>query len=279
MLNITYKKEIIYKLYMLVAFAMFALVMYQGYLQKGGVYTLLLFLAFFLMAFQVASIIYVLLVKRTLELKVENNTLSWTIFDNKRVYKKNSINIDDIKQTTTEINYLTGNIYSSFTATFILKDDTKVELTDGILYDFGLEKSEEIATFLLKHNLGDEADIRFSNLVEQLNIDIKKEQKFTKKDGKSYVIGVISKNKKEFLALRLQVESLFSDYNDVQKNTNNQYLVKNPNLKDSYISIRSNPIGYMVEFYNVNKKCELKMLKEFKGATIKNKLANIVKGK
>lgn len=88
MLNITYKKEIIYKLYMLVAFAMFALVMYQGYLQKGGVYTLLLFLAFFLMAFQVASIIYVLLVKRTLELKVENNTLSWTIFDNKRVYKK-----------------------------------------------------------------------------------------------------------------------------------------------------------------------------------------------
>jgi len=279
MLNITYKKEIIYKLYMLVAFAIFALVMYQGYIQKGGVYTLLMFLAFFLMAFQIASIFYVLLVQRRLELKVENDILSWTVYDNKKVYKTNSINIKDIKDTKTEINYLTGNIYSNFTATFTLNDDKKIVLTDGLLYDFGLEKSEEIATFLLKYNLGHKDDIKFIKLIDELNIDIAKEQKFIKKDEKSYIIGVISKNKKEFLALRLQIESLYKDYNDVQKNTNNEFMVKNTQLKDSFIALRSNPIGYMVEFYNVNKKPELKMLKEFKGVTIKNKLANIVKNK
>ncbi|RXJ86262.1 hypothetical protein [Arcobacter sp. CECT 8985] len=278
MLNITLKKQIINKIFMLVAFSIFALVMYQGYIKEGGVYTILLILSFFLIAFQVASILYVICIKRTLELKIDENIISWVIFDNKKVHKDIKIKLDEIKQTKTEINYLTGNIYSNFTITFTLKDNSTVELTDGLLYDIGLEKAEEISTYMLNHNLGDEIDVEFANLIKKLNIDVKKEQKFNKKDENYYILGIISKNRKEFLALRLQIEAIYSQYTNVKKNTNNEYLVENSENKDSYIHLKANPIGYMIKFYKVDKKPDFKMLNEFKGITIKNKLANIIKG-
>lgn len=277
MLNITYKKEIIHKLYMLIAFVMFALIMYQGHIQKGGIYSILMFVSLFLMAFQIASILYVFFIKRRLELSIDKEYISWNIYDNKKIYKQQKIKLEDIKETKTEINYLTGNIYSNFTITFTLKDDSILTFTDGILYDIGIEKAHEIARYLLEHNLGEQKDIEFANIVKQLNLDIKKEQKFTKNMPNSTIIGVISNNKKEFLALRLQIEAVYKGYNDIKKNSTNEYLVENPEIKNSYIYLKSNAIGYMVEFYNVNKKPELKMLKEFKGATIKNKLANIIR--
>ncbi len=277
MLNITYKKEIIHKLYMLIAFIMFALVMYQGHIQKGGIYSILMFISLFLMAFQIACILYVLFIKRKAEISIDENYISWSIYDNNKIYKQQKIKLDEIKETKTEINYLTGNIYSNFTITFTLKDNSIITFTDGILYDIGIEKAHEIARYLLEHNLGEPKDIEFANLVKQLNIDIKKEQKFTKKMQNSYIVGVISNNKKEFLALRLQIEAVYKGYNDIKKNSVNEYLVENLEVKNSYIHLKSNAIVYMVEFYNVNKKPELKMLKEFKGATIKNKLANIVR--
>ncbi|RXJ99182.1 hypothetical protein CRU98_07405 [Arcobacter sp. CECT 8986] len=279
MLNIVYKKQVINKLFMLTAFCIFSLVMYQGHIQKGGVYTILMYLTFLLIAFQIASIFYVLFVTRRLELKIDEKTISWKVFDNKKISKEININLEEIKQTKTEINYLTGNVYSNFTITFILNNDSIIELTDGLLYDIGLEKAEEISTYLLNHNLGDETDIKFANLVKDLDIDTSKEQKFITKEPKAYILGVISKNKKEFLALRLQIEAVYSDYNNIKKNTNNEYLVENVDKKDSYIHLKANPIGYMIRFENVSKKPDLKMLKEFKGATIKNKLANIMRAK
>lgn len=198
MLNIVYKKQVINKLFMLTAFCIFSLVMYQGHIQKGGIYSILMYLTFLLIAFQIASIFYVIFVKRRLELNIDEKIFSWKVFDNKRVSKEININLEDIKQTKTEINYLTGNIYSNFTITFILNNDAIIELTDGILYDIGLEKAEDISTYLLNHNLGNTTDIEFANLIKELNIDITKEQKFTTKDKKTYILGVISKIKKNF---------------------------------------------------------------------------------
>merc|ERR1711879_546932 len=152
------------------------------------------------------------------EITINEDTILWKFFDNKKLIKEKSLNRKDIKEVKTEINYLTGNVYSNFTITFLLKE---------------------------------------------LNIDLNnKEQKFTKKDGKSYYIGILSTNKKEFLALRLQIESLYNDYKKVVKNGNNEFLVESENIKDSFIYLRSNAIGYFVEFYNVSRKEELKTLKE-----------------
>lgn len=277
MLKLTLKKEIVYKLFMFVAFGIFAMVMYQGHIQKGGIYSILLIISFLLMAFQIASIFYVIFTKREWELTINDKTLTLKIFDNKKVHKEQTVNLEDIEDTQTEINYLTGNIYSNFTITFTLKNNKEMTITDGMLFDLGLEKAEEICRFLLKHNLGHKQDVRFSKLVNELNIDTTKDQKFSKNEKESRILGVISKNKKEFLALRLQLEHLYPQYNIPEKNSNNEYLIK-PANSDSFIYLRSNAIGYMVEFYKVDKKIDLKMLNEFKGATLKNKLANITKG-
>merc|ERR1711879_456849 len=174
-------------------------------IKNGGIYSILFFGALALCAFQVASSLYVLFIKRSIEITINEDTILWKFFDNKKLIKEKSLNRKDIKEVKTEINYLTGNVYSNFTITFLLKDDTEIVLTDGLLYDFGLKKAEDVCRFLLDNNLGDLQDIKFSNLVKELNIDLNnKEQKFTKKDGKSYYVGILSTNKKEFLALRLQ---------------------------------------------------------------------------
>lgn len=251
-----------YKLFMLIAFSLFALVMYQGHIKNGGIYSILFFIALALCSFQIVSSIYVLFVRRSFEINIDENKISWKVFDNKRVIKENFVNKDEINEVKTEINYLTGNIYSNFTVTFILKNETEIILTDGMLYDFGLKKAEDLCRFLLDNELGNKQDIKFAKLIKQLNINLEEEQKFTKKDGKSYYTGIISKNKKEFLSLRLQIESLYSDYKTVKKNANNEYLVEADTIKDSFIYLRSNAIGLFVEFYNVSTKQELKTLKE-----------------
>lgn len=251
-----------YKLFMLLAFSLFALVMYQGHLKGGGIYTILFFGAVALCAFQIASVFYVSFIKRKIELTINENEISWKIFDNSKLYKENNVKRDEIKDVKTEINYLTGNVYSNFTVTFILKDEKEVILTDGLIYDFGLKKAEEVCKFLLDENLGDEQDIKFSKLIKELDIDLSKEQIFNKKNGKSYYVGVISKNKREFLSLRLQIEKLYTDYTVTDKNANNEYKIKSDNIKDSFIYLRSNAIGYFVEFYNVSRKEELKTLKQ-----------------
>lgn len=256
------EKGFVYKLFMLLAFSIFSLVMYQGYITKGGIYTILFFATIALIAFQIASILYVSFIKREIEVKIDNDKISWKFFDNKKVFKEEELILDKIKDIKTEINYLTGNIYSNFTITFILKDDTQIVLTDGLLYDFGLKKAEDICKFLLDNELGEEQDIKLSKIIKEQNIDLSKEQVFTKKDGKSYYVGVISNNKKEFLSLRLQIESLYKEYKLVEKNANNEYLVKSDTIKDSFIYLRTNVLGHFVEFYNVSKKEELKSLKQ-----------------
>lgn len=256
------EKGIVYKLFMLIAFSIFSLVMYQGHITKGGIYTILFLASVALIAFQIASIFYVLFIKRSISIEITDDEISWKFFDNKKIYKEDRLALNDIKDIKTEINYLTGNIYSNFTITFILKDDTEKTLTDGLLYDFGLKKSEEVCRFLLEHNLGEEQDIKFSKLIKEENIDLLKEQIFTKKSSKSYYVGVISNNKKEFLSLRLQIESLYKEYKLVEKNANNEYLVKSDSIKDSFIYLRSNALGIFVEFYNVSRKEELKTLKQ-----------------
>ena len=256
------QKGFAHKLFMLLAFTIFASVMYQGHISKNGIYSILFFAAAALVAFQISSIFYVLFVKRTVELLINEDEVSWKIFDNKRLYKEQSVKRADIKDVKTEINYLTGNIYSNFCVTFILKDESEIILTDGLLYDFGLKKAEDICRFLLDNNLGDEQDIKFAKLVKALDIDISKEQKFSKKDNEYYYIGIISNNKKEFLSLRLQIETLYKDYKDTQKNANNEYFVKSAKIKNSHIYLRSNAIGLMVEFYNVQRKEDLRSLKQ-----------------
>lgn len=256
------QKGFAHKLFMLLAFSIFASVMYQGHISENGIYTILFFISVALVAFQIASIFYVLFVKRSVEILVDEEEISWKFFDNKKIGKKQSVRKNDIKDIRTEINYLMGNIYSSFSVTFILNDDEEIVLTDGLLYDFGLKKSEDVCRFLLDNDLGDAQDIKFAKLVKSLNIDTSKEQKFTKKDGEYYFIGVISKNKKEFLSLRLQIEALYKDYKKIEKNANNEYLIKALNIKDSHIYLRSNAIGFIVEFYNVQRKEDLKTLKE-----------------
>lgn len=251
-----------YKLFMFIAFLMLALVLYQGYIKNGGIYTFLFFGAAGLCAFQVASFLYVTFVKRTVEVSIDKEKVSWKIFDNKKLIKEDFVFIDKIKDLKTEINYLTGNIYSNFQVTFILDDNSEKVLSDGLIYDFGLKKAEELCRFLLDHELGDVQDIKFAKLIKELDIDLSKEQSFTKKDGKSYYYGFISKNKKEFLGLRLQIDSLYPNYKIIEKNINNEYLVKSAEVKDSFIHIKSNAIGYFVEFYNVTKKEELKSLKQ-----------------
>ena len=251
-----------YKLFMLLAFTIFTSVMYQGHLSKGGIYSILFFGGSALIAFQIASIIYATFIKRSVELEINDDNISWKTFDNKRLHNKQSIKRNEIKDVKTEVNYLTGNIYSTFTVTFILNNDEEIILTDGLLYDFGLKKAEDVCRFLLDNNLGDEQDIKFAQLVKELNINLSEEQKFKKKDGKSYFIGAISNNRKEFLSLRLQIEALYTNYKKVEKNANNEYLAKSDDIKDSFIYLRSNAIGYIVEFYNVQRKEDLKTLKE-----------------
>lgn len=251
-----------HKLFMLLAFTIFGSVMYQGHISKEGIYSILFFVSCILISYQIASILYVLFVKRKIDITIDENTINWKIYDNKKLHKEKTIELDQIKDVKTEINYLTGNIYSTFTVTFNLKNEEEVVLTDGLLYDFGLKKAEDICRFLLEHNLGDKQDIKFSKLVKELNIEVLKEQKFTKKDEKYYFVGIISKNKKEFLSLRLQIEGLYTDYKKIEKNAANEYLVKSHDKDDAYIYLRSNAIGYMVEFYNVKRKEELKTLKE-----------------
>lgn len=80
--------------------------------------------------------------------------------------------------------------------------------------------------------------------------------------GDSHYYGFISKNKKEFLSLRLQIEALYTDYKLIEKNGNNEYLIKNGDSKDSFIYLKSNVFGIFVEFYKVGIKGELKTLKE-----------------
>ncbi len=147
--------------------------------------------------------------KRTLHFNINDKEVSWEFFDNKRLLKRVNIDKSSIKEVKSEVNYLTGNIYSRFTVTFILEDDSQIELTDGFLYSFGLKKAENISRYMLKNGLGNPQDIKFSKLIEELNIDIFQQQKFTKEEKDSYYMGVISKNKKEFLSLRLQIESLY----------------------------------------------------------------------
>ncbi len=257
------EKGLVYKLFMLLAFSLFSLVMYQGYINQSGIYTILFFISIILIAFQIASIFYTVFVKRTVELTIDNKKIKWKIYDNKKLHKQETINLNQIKEVKTEINYLTGNIYSNFNVTFVLNNKELI-LTDGLLYDFGLKKAEEVCKFLLENNLGHKQDIKFSKLVKELNIDLTKNQIFSKKEVKSSYVGVISKNKKEFLSLRLQLETLYKDYKIVEKNANNEYLVKNNNIKDSFIYLRSNAIGYFIEFYNVSKKKELKTLKQMR---------------
>lgn len=251
-----------YKLFMLLAFTLFASVMYQGHLLSGKIYSILFFSTLALCAFQIASIFYVLLVRRKFEILINEENVSWKIYDNKKLYKDTSIKKSDVKEVTTEVNYLTGNFYSSFQVIFTMHNEEEIILTDGLFYDFGLKKAEEVCRLLLANDLGDEQDIKFSKLVRDLNIDLKKEQIFTKKDGKSFFVGVISNNKKEFLGLRLQIESLYPEYKDIQKNANNEFLVNSATIKDSSIFLRSNAIGYIVEFYNVTRKEDLKTLKQ-----------------
>ncbi|RXJ88461.1 hypothetical protein CRV01_11980 [Arcobacter sp. CECT 8983] len=262
-LKLTLDKAYYYKLFMLVAFFLFASVMYQGHIQQGGIYSILFFVALALCAFQVATTIYVTFVKRVIQINISNNEISWNFSDNDKNYKNNKIDLEDIKDIKTEINYLIGNFYSSFQVTFLLKDDSEVVLTDGIIYDFGLKKAEEVCRFLLDNNLGEEQDIKFANLIKELNIDTDKtNQKFTKKQGDSYYVGILSDNKKEFLSLRIQIETLYDDYKKVEKNANNEYLVSSDTIKNSHIHLKSNAIGLFVEFKNVKRKEELKTLKE-----------------
>lgn len=256
------EKGLGYKLFMLLAFSIFASVMYQGHLQTGGIYTILFFSALALCAFQISSIFYVLIVKRRVELSIDEENISWSFFDNDKQFKSNSIKRDEIEDVATEVNYLTGNIYSSFQITFKMKDENEIIFSDGLFYDFGLKKAEEVCRYLLDNELGDKQDIKFAKLTKDLNINYDEEQIFTKKDGKSYYTGVISNNKKEFLALRLQIENLYPEYKDIQKNANNEFLVKSDSIKDSFIYLRSNAIGYIIEFYNVSRKEDLKTLKQ-----------------
>lgn len=256
------EKAYSYKLFMLLAFSLFSSVMYQGHISQGGIYSILFFITALLIAFQIASIFYVMFVKKSVEISIDENTVSWKFYENNKFSKEESIPRKEIKEVKTEINYLTGNFYSSFSVTFILNDDKEIILTDGIMYDFGLKKAEDICRFLLDNNLGDEQDIKFAKLVKELEIDLTKEQLFTKKAGKSYFVGVISKHKKEFLSLRIQIEALYTNYKIIEKNANNEYMVKSDEIKDSYIYLRSNAIGYCVEFYNVSRKEELRTLKQ-----------------
>lgn len=256
-------KAFSYKLFMLLAFAIFTLVMYQGNLKNGGIYSILFFGGLGLCAFQIASAIYVIFVKRIIEVYIDEKNITWKIYDNSKLIKEEKVCLDDLKELKTEVNYLTGNFYSSFSATFILKNDEEIVLSDGIFYDFGLKKAEDLCRFFLDHEIGHYQDVKFAKLIKEKNIDTnKKNFTFTKKDGKSYYYGFLSDNKKEFLSLRLQIEARYKDYKKVEKNANNEYLIKNDNLKDSFIYLRSNAIGLFVEFYNVERVEELKTLKD-----------------
>ncbi|QKF81031.1 putative membrane protein [Halarcobacter ebronensis] len=256
------EKGFIYKLFMFIAFSIFALVMYQGYLKGEFIYKLLFFGSIALCSFQIASIFYVIFVKREIEISIDENSVSWKIFDNKKVVKEVTIIRKTIKEVKTEIAYLTGNIYSNFAVTFILDDKQEIKLTDGLIYDFGLTKAEELTKFLLENDLGDKQDIKLTKLVKELNIDLTKEQKFTKKAGDSFYLGVISKRKKEFLSLRLQIEALYKDYTIIETNTNNAYLIKSSKNGNSFIFLKSNVFGYFIEFYKVEKIEQIKMLQE-----------------
>lgn len=251
-----------YKIFMFIAFSFLSLVMYQGHVSKQGIYTILFYASLIFLAFQIVSFIYVSIIQRSVQIDITDKTLVWIVKDNKKEIKNICIDLNNIEEIKTEVNYLTGNIYSNFTITIKQKKGEDITLTDGILYDFGLQKAEEICIYLMDNNLGDSQDIKFSKLVKDMNINRKEEQVFHKKDGKSYYTGVISKNKKEFLSLRLQIETLYKEYKDIEKNANNEYKIKSDNIKDSFIYLKSNAIGYFIEFYNVSRKEDLKSLKQ-----------------
>lgn len=192
------EKGYVYKLFILTAFVFLALVMYQGHIKSGGIYSILFFISLGLCAFQIASIIYVTLVQRKVEIKIDEDKISWRFFDNKKTTNENFVLIKDIIEVKTEVNYLTGNIYSNFATTFILNDGSEVILTDGLIYDFGLKKAEKITKYLLENNIGNEQDVKLSNLVKELNIDLTKEQKFSKKWEIPIIMDLSLKIKKSF---------------------------------------------------------------------------------
>jgi len=261
--KLTLDKAYAYKIFMLVAFSLFASVMYQGHIQTGGIYSILFFSSLALCAYQISTVIYVSFVKRVIEISINDDEITWQTFDNNKASKIIKVNLENVKNVRTEINYLVGNFYSSFQVVFELKDSSEVILTDGTTYDFGLKKAEEVCRFLLDNNLGEEEDITFAKLIKELNINPStNNQKFTKKDGTSYYVGIISDNKREFLSLRIQLEALYDKYKKVEKNKNNEFLIKSDEIKDSYIHLKSNALGLFVHFYNVSRKEELKTLKE-----------------
>lgn len=254
------QKAISTKLFMLLSFSIFALVMYQGYLTGETIYILLFYGTLILCAFQIASIVYVSFIKKNINITIDEKDFIWEVFENNKKTSSTKIALNEIKEVDLQINYLTGNIYSSLSLKFILKDKEPVELSDGLLYDFGLKMAEELSVFLLENNLGHPQDIKFIKFVKELNIDLNKEQVFNKKENEDYLVGVISKNRKEFLALRLQIENLYTDFKDIEKNANNEYKITNQ--KDSFIYLRSNAIGYFVQFHKVKQKEPLKSLKQ-----------------
>ena len=247
---------------MLIAFTIFALVMYQGYLKGEFIYKLLFFASIGLCSFQIASIVYVMLVKREIEITIDPSAIAWKIIDNKKIVKTFEIKRDKIVDVKTQIAYLTGNIYSNFTITFILDDGQEEILSDGLIYDFGLRKAEELTKFLLENGLGESQDLKLTKLIKELEIDETKEQKLTKKLQDSSYLIAISKRKKEFLSLRLQIEALYKEYCYVEINSNNAYKIKKDKNSDSYIYLRSNVFGYFIEFYKVKKVADIKILKE-----------------
>lgn len=251
-----------YKIFMFIAFSFLCLVMYQGHISKQGIYSILFFASLIFLAFQIASFVYVSFVKRVVEININEKTLTWLVKENNKEIKNISIDLESIEDIKTEINYLTGNIYSNFTITIKQKDSEDIVLSDGLFYDFGLKKAENVCKYLLKHNLGDSQDIKFSKLIKTQNIDTNKEQVFHKKEANSYYTGVISKNKKEFLSLRLQIESLYKEYKNIEINSNNEYKIKSDEIKNSFIHLKSNAIGYFIEFSNVSRKEDLKSLKQ-----------------
>jgi len=260
MKTFTLQKGVVTKLFMLLAFSIFAMVMYQGYLTNEFIYVLLFYSALILCAFQIASIFYTMFVKKQIKVTIDENNFIWEVFENDKKNSEKIIPLKDIEETNMEINYLTGNLYSSLNLVFVLKNKEEITLSDGLLYDFGLKLAEELSVFLLEYNLGHPQDIKFYKFVKELNINLQEEQIFNKKEGEDYLVGVISKNKKEFLALRLQIETLYKDLNITEKNANNEYLIKDE--KDSFIYLRSNAIGYFVQFHKVKQKEPLKTLKQ-----------------
>ena len=87
-----------YKLFMLLSFSIFALVMYQGHISSGGIYSILFFGTLALCAFQISSFFYVIFIKRTVEIYINEEEVYWKIYDNKKLTKERHISLSDIKK-------------------------------------------------------------------------------------------------------------------------------------------------------------------------------------